>query len=116
MSSVRTNQAQGLDLQHWDISKDGDPTETAIRRKLTRLGYECRRYQYPPGTRFSEHCHPADKIDAVVSGNFRITSGTDSIVLGPGDYVYVPQGVMHSAEVIGNETVISIDGVKINNG
>lgn len=83
-----------------------------MREKLTLLGYDCQRYEYPPGAFFSDHSHAVDKIDAVISGRFRISSGTDSVILEPGDYVHVPRGIVHSAEVIGEAIVVSIDGVK----
>jgi mannose-6-phosphate isomerase-like protein (cupin superfamily) len=58
------------------------------------------------------HAHAADKIDAVVSGHFRITMGAEEALLGAGDAVYVPGGVKHSAEVVGEEAVASLDAVK----
>jgi mannose-6-phosphate isomerase-like protein (cupin superfamily) len=33
--------------------------------------------------------------------------------LGPGDWIEVPAGATHSAEVIGNEPVASLDAIKI---
>ena len=51
-------------------------------------------------------------MDAVVSGRFRITMEGDPVVLCPGDAVYVPHGVPHSAKVVGNEEVLSLDAVK----
>jgi quercetin dioxygenase-like cupin family protein len=36
----------------------------------------------------------------------------ESIVLAPGDYIYIPANTPHSAEVMGDESVVSIDAVK----
>jgi len=36
-----------------------------------------------------------------------------SIILTAGDCIAVPRGVVHSAEVIGNEAVESLDAVKV---
>ena len=33
--------------------------------------------------------------------------------LGPGDWIEVPAGATHSAEVIGNKPVVSLDAIKI---
>ena len=33
-------------------------------------------------------------------------------ILGPGDMLLVPAGTIHTAEVIGNEPVISLDATK----
>ena len=53
-----------------------------------------------------------DKIDAVVAGRFRMTMGGTSVVLGPGDRLAVPRGTRHAAEVVGDETVISLDAIR----
>jgi quercetin dioxygenase-like cupin family protein len=53
-----------------------------------------------------------DKIDAVVSGQFELIVSGDRTVLGPGDWVAVPRGVQHTATVVGNEPVVSLDAVK----
>jgi hypothetical protein len=34
-------------------------------------------------------------------------------VLGPGDWIEVARGVRHSATVIGNEPVVSLDALKV---
>ncbi len=96
----------------WDPAADGPLTEQALRHKLEAMGYSVSAYRYPPGTRFGTHTHAVDKIDAVVSGRFRITMGKDSVVLGPGDAVRVPRGVEHSAEVVGKEEVLSLDAIR----
>jgi quercetin dioxygenase-like cupin family protein len=54
-----------------------------------------------------------DKMDAVLSGRFRIIMEGREIVLKAGDMVAVPAGVVHSADVIGTEPVVSLDGVKM---
>lgn len=97
---------------HWDETVDGVLTESALISKLESLGYSCTQYVYPPGTVFPEHDHAVDKIDAVLSGKFKITMQGNSVILQEGDYVYVPKGCIHRAEVIGKNPVISIDGIK----
>jgi quercetin dioxygenase-like cupin family protein len=97
----------------WQPEKDGWLTESALRAKLKRLGYSVTRYVYPPGTVFPNHSHGVDKIDAVVSGRFKmIVEGTE-LVLQAGDMLPVARGIVHSAEVLGDEPVISLDGVRI---
>ena len=98
---------------HWNPTVDGPLTEAALLRKLERLGYSATRYVYPPGTYFSDHSHSTDKMDAVVSGRFRMAMEGREIILEAGDMLAVPAGVVHSAEVMGNEPVVSLDGVKM---
>ena len=99
-------------VDRWDSQRDGSPSEAALRRTLEERGYTVQRYDYPPGTHFPTHTHGVDKIDAVLAGRFRITVEGQSVVLEAGDCVEVPRGVEHSAEVVGNETVVSLDAVK----
>ena len=102
-----------MNVEHWDPARDGALTETSLRIKLEQLGYSVSRYIYPPGTCFPDHTHSVDKIDAVLSGRLRITTHEGVADLCAGDAIYVPRGVMHSAEVIGQETVVSLDAVKV---
>ena len=97
---------------HWDVARDGVLTEAALRRKLEGLGYGSTTYVYSPGTFFPMHTHAVDKLDAVLSGTFKLVVEGEEIVLGPGDAAYVPRGARHSAEVVGAEDVVSLDGIK----
>jgi len=99
-------------VRHWDAAADGEFSEAALRRRLEALGYLVLRYVYPPGTSFPEHTHNVDKIDAVVSGRFRLVVAGHRVVLGPGDWIAVPRGVRHTADVVGDEPVVSLDAVK----
>ena len=94
---------------HWNTKVDGPLTEVALRRKLEQLGYEVSRYVYPPGTYFPEHSHSIDKMDAVLSGRFRMVVEGEEIILEAGDMLAVPRGTLHSAEVVGQEAVVSLD-------
>jgi quercetin dioxygenase-like cupin family protein len=98
-----------LNVEHWDEGADGPLTEAAMRAKLTARGYRVARYVYPPGTCFPDHTHAIDKIDGVLSGRFRMTTPEGSVVLTAGDLLPVPRGTVHSAEVVGDEPVVSLD-------
>ena len=98
-----------MDLEHWNPDSDGKLTEAALRRKLAARGYRVSRYTYPPGTYFPPHTHDVDKIDAVLAGRFRLTMDGHTVTLEAGDWLAVPRGVEHSAEVMGNEAVVSLD-------
>jgi mannose-6-phosphate isomerase-like protein (cupin superfamily) len=67
---------------------------------------------YPAGTYFPDHSHDIDKIDAVLSGGFRMTMDGISVVLEAGDCLAVPCGAVHSAEVVGDEPVVSLDATR----
>ena len=98
-----------MNIDHWDAEREGPLSEDALRLKMENKGYRVCRYVYPPGTSFPEHTHSIDKIDAVVSGRFRMTVEDGSVVLEAGDSLAVPKGTVHSAEVVGSEPVVSLD-------
>jgi quercetin dioxygenase-like cupin family protein len=94
-------------------SSDGEMSERRLSRSLEHEGYEVAVFAYRRGTVFDWHGHDEDKCDAVVSGTLRIeVEGGAAFVLGPGDRLYIPAGTSHRAEVVGSETVISLDGTK----
>ena len=100
------------EIGHWDLTRDGPLTESALRHKLEAMVYTVHRYVYSPGTYFPDHTHSMDKIDAVLSGRLRVALQDMEVILGPGEWVAVPAGAVHSAEVLGNEPVDSLDGVR----
>lgn len=97
-----------MEIERWEAAW-GELNERNLRRRLEAAGYAVSRYDYPPGTRFPDHTHGYDKKDAVLRGRFLIRAQGREFLLGPGDAIAVPAGTLHSAEVIGNETVVSLD-------
>jgi quercetin dioxygenase-like cupin family protein len=101
-----------LQVGSWDAAADGPFSAPALRAKLEALGYAVHGYTYPPGTRFPDHAHDLDKIDAVVSGRFRMRAHGAEVVLQAGQWLAVPRGTVHSAEVVGDEPVVSLDATR----
>ncbi len=102
-------------LEHWDPAW-GPLTEANLRRHLENEGYTVQRYEYPPGTFFSEHTHAMDKKDAVLKGRLRIETDDGAVILEAGDIIEIPSEMAHTAEVVGHETVVSLDATRINRG
>lgn len=100
-------------VEHWNPKTDGALSEAALRRKLEARGYAVTRCVYPPGTYFPDHTHEVDKMDAVLAGRFRMTTPDGAAVLEAGDCLAVPRGLVHSAEVVGSEPVVSLDAVRV---
>jgi len=100
-----------MQIEHWDYSR-GEPSEANIRRWLRSQGYDVATYTYSPGTFFPNHTHSIDKKDAVISGRFRLIAAGLEFVLEAGDALEIPAGTIHSAEVIGNESVVSLDATR----
>ncbi len=98
-------------VERWDEQKDRPLNEGALRKRLETRGYRVSLSVYPPGTSFPEHTHRFDKIDAVISGRFKLTGGK-TIILEGGDCIIVPRGELHNAEVVGNEPAVSLDATR----
>ena len=99
-------------IEHWNVEIDGILNEANMRKKLKARGYSVHCYTYPPGTYFPDHTHSIDKIDGVLAGRFRMIMHGETLELGPGDCLAVPAGEVHSAEVVGNEAVVSLDAIR----
>lgn len=98
-------------VESWNFSIEGEFSEKKLRQKLEQQGYSVSCYTYSPGTYFPDHVHSVDKADAVVSGTFEITLPGGKVILKAGDCIKVPRGTVHAARVIGNEPVVSLDGI-----
>ena len=96
---------------HWDPAW-GPLTEQSMRERIEAEGFHVFRYHYPPGTYFPPHTHSIHKKDTVLRGRLKIGWDGGSAILEPGDMIEIPAGFSHSAEVIGSETVVSLDATK----
>jgi quercetin dioxygenase-like cupin family protein len=98
-------------IVHWN--PDWGPLgERAMRERLEAEGFLVSLYHYSPGTYFPAHTHSVDKKDTVLRGRLQIGWDGGWAVLEPGDMIEIPAGFSHSAEVVGSETVISLDATR----
>ena len=98
-----------LRLERWNAA-DGALTEKRLMRLMEFEGYDVLVYTYRAGTVFPEHEHAQAKCDAVLEGVLRVTADGQTFDLRQGDRLYVPAGTRHTAEVVGEKTVVSLDG------
>lgn len=101
-----------VQVEHWDPAW-GPLSVSNMRLRLEQEGYRVTCYHYPPGTFFSEHTHDIDKKDTVLRGRLKIGTDDGEVILEAGDMIEIPSGVSHTAEVVGDETVISLDATRI---
>jgi quercetin dioxygenase-like cupin family protein len=53
------------------------------------------------------HSHDNEQLTFVVSGSWRFTIDGKTVVVGPGELVYIPPGVVHAAEAM--EDLVAYD-------
>jgi quercetin dioxygenase-like cupin family protein len=98
-----------LRLERWHPA-DGPLSEKRLMRLMELEGFDVLVYTYRPGTFFTEHEHAQEKCDAVLEGVLRVTADGQTFDLRNGDRLYVPAGTRHTAQVIGEKAVVSLDG------
>src|SRR5690242_20527421 len=102
-STVWKVRKSAMKIEHWNPAK-GEMNEANMRAWLRSQGYDVARYTYSPGTYFHDHTHSMDKKDSVLVGRFRLIAAGQEFILEAGDSLEIPAGMVHSAEVIGNES------------
>jgi len=98
-------------IVHWNPAW-GPLGEPAMRARLAAEGFHVSLYHYPPGAYFPPHAHSVHKKDTVLRGLLKIAWDGGSAVLEPGDMIEIPAGFSHSAQVVGSETVVSLDATR----
>ena len=66
-------------------------------------------YNDPPYEIFPDHDHQGDQFLVVIRGSIEITMNSKITVLNPGDEMFFPKKVMHSAKV-GPKGCLYLDG------
>jgi quercetin dioxygenase-like cupin family protein len=99
-----------LATRRWD-ARLGPLQLSTLRRALEREGMVTAWWSDVPGTRVPLHAHDFAETRWVVEGFLRVTAGTDTLELGPGDRLDLPPRIPHTTEVIGLGQVIYVTGM-----
>ena len=89
-----------------------EPDERELTRRLRAEGYDVFRWSDPPGRTYGLHSHGEDQSHWIVRGALALTVEGVEYVLGPGDRDFLPAGTLHSARVVGAESVHYLIGSK----
>ena len=66
-------------------------------------------HNYEPGKEHELHSHPTwEQFYYVISGQVRLKVGDEEGIVGPGGSAYIPAGVVHGFEALGNERLVMI--------
>jgi quercetin dioxygenase-like cupin family protein len=107
-------------VTHWPANA-GQVTINKIRARLEQEGLMPYRFDMMPGDVYGDHAHPDAEIRWVVSGRMRVkvregarptgqepVSAGEEIILEPGDRLDLAANVVHSADVFGDEAVVTL--------
>ncbi len=109
-------------VTHWPANA-GQVTINKIRARLEQEGLAPYRFDMVPGDVYGDHLHPEAEIRWVVSGRMRIRvregarpgapgaggcEHDEEIILEPGDRLDLAANVVHSADVFGEEVVVTL--------
>ncbi len=83
------------------------------RARLQALGYTVSFHLYAPGTVFAAYPVTLDRVEAVLSGCLRLQIDTGVAELGPAEWLEITRGCRLAAEVMGEEPVLALDGVRL---
>ncbi len=86
----------------------GQITINKIRAHLEQEGLRPYRFDIVPGDVYGDHTHPEAEIRWVVSGRMRVCVGHEELILEPGDRLDLAANVIHSADVAGDEAVVTL--------
>jgi quercetin dioxygenase-like cupin family protein len=101
----------GIRVEKWQRG-DGPLSERRMMRAMEMDGYDVLVFTYRAGAVFPPHEHAQAKCDGVLEGTLRVTVADAAFDLSAGDRIYLPRGTRHAAEVVGEKTVVSLDGTR----
>ena len=96
-----------ITLTRWPESA-GQITINKIRARLEQEGLSPYRFEMVPGDVYGDHAHPEAEIRWVVSGRMRVLIDHEELILEPGDRLDLAANVVHSADVFGEEVVVTL--------
>lgn len=99
-----------LTPRHWD-PRNGPLQVATLRRALEGEGMVTAWWSDGPGARMPMHAHAFPETRWVVEGYLRVTAGSDTVELGPGDRLDLPPNLPHATEVLGLGQVIYVSGM-----
>lgn len=98
-----------LAARPWD-PRLGPLQLVTLRRALEREGMVTAWWSDVPGTEIPVHAHAFPETRWVLEGYLRVTAGSDTVELGPGDRLDLPPNLPHTIEVLGLAQVIYVTG------
>lgn len=104
-----------VSVRRWEHPSLPDANE--LQMLMQREGLRPYSWSNGPGDRYAAHSHSYDKIIYVASGSitFILPVSGDELELKPGDRMFLPAGIVHSA-VVGLHGVVCLEAQKTSLG
>jgi quercetin dioxygenase-like cupin family protein len=67
-----------------------------VAKDWAMRGYSCDEFRDPPGREWKDFVHDTNELVTVVEGRLRVTMGDQTVVLEPGDELFIPRHAVHS--------------------
>ena len=110
--SVRYRTMESIRVEHWDPEQEGQLTADGVRHKLAVLGYDAAPKTYRPGETPPSRRVPVDSVEVVIEGQLKISLDGDARILKPGDFLFIPKGLVTSVEVVGARPVLCLEAMR----
>jgi mannose-6-phosphate isomerase-like protein (cupin superfamily) len=92
-------------MKFFTARKFSSPVECEqVATDWQQRGYSCDWFTDPPGREWNDFVHGCNELVTVVQGRLQLTLGGDTVVVEPGDEVFIPQGASHSVKNIHSAT------------
>ena len=78
--------------------------KAAVGHDWAARGYSCDWFVDPPGREWNDFVHDCNELVTVAEGRLRMTIEGESMVIDPGDEVFIPAGARHSVKNIHDGT------------
>ncbi len=101
-----------LRIERWDTPRDGPLNEQSLLQKLLVWGYDTTKLLMRPGTIVEPEIVPEELVLAIASGELKIDVEGHTMIVKPGDCVFIPQGVELGMEVVGDRQVLKFTAGK----
>lgn len=101
-----------LKVERWDTQRDGPLNDQSLMQKLLVWGYDTSKLLMRPGTKVEPELVADEKVLAISSGELKIEVEGHTMLVKPGDCVFIPQGVELAIEVVGERQVLRYAATK----
>ncbi len=86
------------------VQRDGVAREWADR------GYSCDLFVDPPGQVWRDFVHATNELVTVQEGRLEMTVGDETVIVEPGDEIFIPKGATHTVRNVNDATTFWLFG------